>query len=207
MMTLRFAEEENISVEQRKQSLRTYMKERRANNENRDVKERLMIENLLSVLVSLQGQRTGAGVKRNVLVYLSFSLEASTDGLIERLQETGYTVFCPRVEDGAIFPVLYGEDCTLSAYGIREPVGEAFEGQMDFCVTPFLAVDGQGNRLGYGGGYYDRYFWGNPNVLRIAYGFDFQVLHGVPTSATDEKIDCIVTDKRVLYTGERTDER
>ena len=98
--------------------------------------------------------------------------------------------------------VAYGEDFTISAWGIREPVGEPFEGKIDYAIVPFLAVDKQGNRLGYGGGYYDRYFERNPNTLRIAYGFDFQIQKEVPTEETDKKMNCIVTDKQVLFMDE-----
>ena len=193
---LRFAEDESIkSVIERKKALRIRMKERRANNENRDVKEILLAENVLAVLEKLSGDRD----KKKVFCYLSYSAEAPTDGLIERLLEQGYEVYCPRVEGKEMQVVAYGEDFTISAWGIREPVGEPFEGEIDYAIVPFLAVDKQGNRLGYGGGYYDRYFERNPNTLRIAYGFDFQIQKEVPTEETDKKMNCIVTDKQVLF--------
>lgn len=66
-----------------------------------------------------------------------------------------------------------------------------------------LAVDEKGNRLGYGGGYYDRYLRLHPSALRIAYGFDFQVVKSVPKEEHDERVDMIVTDKRVLTVDER----
>lgn len=193
---LRFAEDESIkSVIERKKALRIRMKERRANNENRDVKEMLLTENVLTVLEKLSGDRD----KKKVFCYLSYSAEAPTDGLIERLLEQGYEVYCPRVEGKEMQVVAYGEDFTISSWGIREPVGEPFEGEIDYAIVPFLAVDKQGNRLGYGGGYYDRYFERNPNTLRIAYGFDFQIQKEVPTEETDKKMNCIVTDKQVLF--------
>ena len=186
------------SVIERKKALRIRMKERRANNENRDVKEILLAENVLTVLEKLSGDRD----KKKVFCYLSYSAEAPTDGLIERLLEQGYEVYCPRVEGKEMQVVAYGEDFTISAWGIREPVGEPFEGEIDYAIVPFLAVDKQGNRLGYGGGYYDRYFERNPNTLRIAYGFDFQIQKEVPTEETDKKMNCIVTDKQVLFIDE-----
>lgn len=196
---LRFAEDESIkSVIERKKALRIRMKERRANNENRDVKEILLTENVLTVLEKLSGDRD----KKKVFCYLSYSAEAPTDGLIERLLEQGYEVYCPRVEGKEMQAVAYGEDFTISSWGIREPVGEPFEGEIDYAIVPFLAVDKQGNRLGYGGGYYDRYFERNPNTLRIAYGFDFQIQKEVPTEETDKKMNCIVTDKQVLFMDE-----
>ncbi len=196
MTMLRFIEEkEECSVEERKKRLRKHMKERRANNENRDVKETLLLENTITALTALGLD----GGKTNVFCYLSYSSEAPTDRLIASLQELGYAVYCPRVEGQDMQAVLCGEDFTLSELRIREPIGELFEGKMHVAIVPFLAVDRQGNRLGYGGGYYDRYFEKNPQTKRIAYGFDFQVQQSVPTIDTDKPMDCIVTDKQIVY--------
>ncbi len=193
---LRFVNEENeINVEERKKQLRKRMKERRGNNENRDVKETLLIENTLAAIETL---RLPDGEK-NVFCYLSYSSEAPTDRLIETLLEKGYAVYCPRIEGREMIAVRYGEDFTLSDYRIREPIGEPFDGEMHVAIVPFLAVDEQGNRLGYGGGYYDRYFAKNPHAKRVGYGFDFQVQAEVPVVDTDEPLHCIVTDKRVIY--------
>ena len=94
--------------------------------------------------------------------------------------------------------VLFGEDFSLSRFGIREPIGEAYEGEIDVIVMPLLAVDERGNRLGYGGGYYDRFLKKYQGATRVAYCYDFQILKDVPTESWDEKVDLIVTDKRII---------
>lgn len=187
-------ETETLSVQERKKRLRAYMKERRGQNENRDLKERALIDNFLQVIDKIEG----AGARRSYFIYLSFSSEAPTDGLIEIFLQRGQAIYCPRIENGQMTAVLYGEDFTLSKQGIREPVGQAFDGDTDYIILPLLAVDEQGNRLGYGGGYYDRYLSQHKKAKRIAYGYDFQVINEVPTENTDEKADIIVTDKRIL---------
>lgn len=189
-----FAPEENKTAEARKKELRAYMKERRSQNENRDVKETLQIENLYQVL----DEMVGVGMRSTVLVYLSYSSESPTDRLIESLIKNGHTVCCPRLEKDRLIAVEYGEDFTLSAYGIREPVGEPFSGKIDVSITPFLAVDEKGNRLGYGGGYYDRFFEENPDTVRIAYGYNFQILKDVPSEPWDRTMQYVVTDKRIV---------
>ena len=175
------------------------MRKRRADNENRDVKERLLTENAIIALKTLLGEELQ---DKNVFVYLSYSSEASTELLIQTLMGLGVRVFCPRVEGAEMFPIAYGEDFCLSKWGIREPIGERFCGEMDAAITPFLAVDTKGNRLGYGGGYYDRYFSANPSVKRIAYGFDFQVVQAVPVENTDKPMHAVVTDKRCVFSKE-----
>lgn len=190
---LRFVESEAETVAQRKTRLRAYMKSRRGDNENRDVKEELLIENFFKAL-----EKTGLNNAEKFFVYLSFSSEAPTDRLIEALQEQGKTVYCPRIQNGEMLATLYGEDFTVSALGIREPVGEAYRGVIDVAVIPLLAVDKLGNRLGYGKGYYDRYLRGK-EIKRVGYCFDFQITEKVPAEATDEKMDMLVTDKQIVY--------
>jgi 5-formyltetrahydrofolate cyclo-ligase len=185
--------EEDIAM--RKKNLRAYMKEKRGENENRDGKEMQMLENLFSKQAGLI-QR---GEKKKWFVYLSFSSEARTDLVIERLLELGQEVFCPRVEGKDMYAVRYGEDFSLSKYGVREPVGEVYNGEMDIAIVPMLAVDKRGNRLGYGGGYYDKWLAVRPTCKRVAFVFDMQLLKEVPSEDTDQKMDMIITDKQVLF--------
>ena len=198
MTMLRFAEERvNKSIEERKREMRVRMKQRRANNENRDVKETLLVQNALLAIEKLK--KDGVNDEKNVFCYLSYSSEAPTDTLIETLLERGYQVYCPRVEGKEMQAVAFGDDFTVSDLRIREPIGTPFEGEIHFAIVPFLAVDTRGNRLGYGGGYYDRYFEKYPDVKRIAYGFDFQIQDAVPTQPTDKLMHCVVTDKQIIY--------
>ena len=181
-----------------KQELRKYAKNRRSQNENRDMKETLLVSHTIRLLTQLFSKSKGAGTRRRVFVYLSYSSEAPTDKLIETLKEEGWEVFCPRVERQEMFPVLLGDDFTLDRHGIREPVGERTFEEMPFVITPLLAVDRLGNRLGYGGGYYDRYFAGAPNAVRIGYCYHFQIVNEVPTEDTDARLHYVVTDKETI---------
>ena len=185
------------NVAERKKNLRTYMKERRGDNENRDVKEMLLTEHLFQGIERLKKYGVLKAVK-SAFVYLSFSSEAPTDKLICDLKENGIRVYAPVLQNGEMFAVEIGEEFVLSNFGIREPIGEPFEGDCDIAIVPLLAVDKKGNRLGYGSGYYDRYLRAHARTVRIGYAFDFQVLPNVPTEETDESMQMIVTDKRLL---------
>lgn len=193
----------HIDVKKRKADLREYMKSRRSENENRDVKERLLCDNLFQVIERLEREMRGAGTRRTVFIYLSFSSEAPTDRPIERLQEQGFGVLCPRIENGVMLAVEYGDDFTLSRMGIREPMGAAHTKAPDYIVLPLLAADAKGNRLGYGKGYYDKYLAKYPQSKRIGYCFDFQLLREVPYEERDEKLDFVVTDKQIIQTMAR----
>ena len=171
------------------------MKERRANNENRDVKETLLTEN------TLDGLREQLNGKETFFVYLAKSSEAPTEKLIERLLASGKKVYCPRIDGKTMQAVAFGDDFTLSEFQTVEPVGDVYEGEIDAVIAPLLAADRQGGRLGYGGGYYDRFFAEHPNALKIGYCFDFQLTKEVPTESTDIRLDIVVTDKQIIFCG------
>ena len=192
-----FVVKRESSAAERKASLRTYMKRRRGENENRDIKESLLVENFFA---------GGFAEKESFFVYLSFSSEAPTDKLIAYLLAQNKRVYWPRTEGGEIVPVEYGEDFSLSPYGIREPLGKAYEGKIDAAVLPLLAVDERGSRLGYGRGYYDRFLKRHPETKRIAYCFDFQLVREVPREEWDIPAEEIVTDKRRLLAKKRDGE-
>ena len=191
---LRFVDEEDLTQKEKKMRLRVYMKNKRMENTNRDVKEERLIANFYKAIF---GEMPYPGMRLTFFIYLSFFREAPTDDLIERLISDGHKVYCPRIENGEMVAVAYGEDFTLSDYGIREPIGEVYQGNIYVAVIPFLAVDRQGNRLGYGGGYYDR-FLKTSTAKRVAYGYGFQVVNEVPTDAWDEKVSVIVTDEDII---------
>lgn len=90
------------------------------------------------------------------------------------------------------------ENLVTSSYGILEPVGDKSNFNVDnlgLIVMPGLAFDKQGNRLGYGGGYYDKFLSSNKiDNKKIALAYDFQVLDKVPSEKHDIKIDSIITE-------------
>ncbi len=193
--------EESVGADAKK-SLRAYMKKRRADNENRDVKETLLIENFLKAeqeLFSKESENSKKASGRKYFIYCSFSSEAPTDKLMEILENAGGKIYCPRIENGNMQAVEKSEDFTLSSMRIREPVGEEYLGEIDMIIAPLLAVDKKGNRLGYGGGYYDKFFKIHDKAKRIGFAYDFQIVESVPAEEWDERLDCIVTDKRVVY--------
>lgn len=93
------------------------------------------------------------------------------------------------------------DQMVTGSYGIREPARDrpwALE-DIDLIVVPALAYDRKGNRLGRGGGFYDR-FLAQPPMRAVKCGFAFQeqMVEGIPTTANDWPVDMLVTDKEVL---------
>lgn len=84
-------------------------------------------------------------------------------------------------------------------FGVLEPVGhEFYEGNVDVVITPGLAFDLQGNRIGYGKGYYDRFFAEQRHDVAIGVCFERFVQVQIPTDQYDQKVDIVITEQRCM---------
>ena len=95
-----------------------------------------------------------------------------------------------------------GDPMMEGAYGIPVPLSNAETLQPDMLIVPMLAFDTSGYRLGYGGGFYDRTLDAlrrdGRNVVAVGVAYDGQEAVSVPHQATDQPLDVIITDKRVI---------
>lgn len=138
-----------------------------------------------------------------IMVFLSMPSEIDTWPLIRKCFADNKIVCVPRVEwqDRRIRPVgLVSLDAPLAEarYGCLEPVDGpvvAVE-DIDLVIVPGLAFDLQGNRLGRGAGFYDRFLGQEACRARTAgYGYHLQVVPCVPSGPNDRPVDAIVTEK------------
>lgn len=81
-------------------------------------------------------------------------------------------------------------------FGTQRPEGPTIV--PDFLLVPLLAFDRRGNRLGYGGGYYDRTLAGLPGSIAVGCGFSAQMLDEVPASEYDARLQAVATEAGVL---------
>ena len=86
----------------------------------------------------------------------------------------------------------------VNQYGILEPILTNNQVNPDVILIPLLVYDDNKNRLGYGKGYYDKYFKKNKNALKIGIAFSFQKFHKINTSKFDVKLDYILTEKGIF---------
>ena len=120
--------------------------------------------------------------------------------LLSLFEDSSKCFYFPRVEGVGlrVFRVESLEDLEKGAFGILEPKlsCEEVEGfELDLIVLPGLAFDVQGNRLGKGRGYYDRFLEKiseRKKVSTLALAFSFQVVEEVPVEVHDEKIDVVI---------------
>lgn len=144
-----------------------------------------------------------------VAVYLATPEEASLDEFIRALLKCNTSAFAPRgeAEQDAPFSSLRSlEETIVGSFGARETL--LFEDakflspdEMKWIMVPGLAFDGAGNRLGQGGGWYDRVLSRLDSTQHtgvIGVCFECQLLEAVPHQAHDQKVTMIVTESRVL---------
>jgi len=142
---------------------------------------------------------------RTVFCYVSYGTETDTSGLIRRLLECGKAVAVPRVEkEQIVFYHITGAGQLTAGYrGIQEPCDGA--GRADDrdapVLTPGLAFTRSGKRLGYGGGFYDRFFEREPEHRRIALAYPFQIVEEIPEDGFDRRVHQILIPERVTETG------
>lgn len=146
----------------------------------------------------------------NVLVYCSYLSEVDTHTLIERLLYKGKRVYCPKVTDPKngimeFYEVRGMKDLAEGYHGIPEPVttdryvtGEAMHTDT-LMILPGVAFDRDCNRIGYRGGFYDRYIPRIPGAYLIALAFEEQISEDIfPMESHDIKPDAIYTQARII---------
>ena len=140
----------------------------------------------------------------SVYCFASYGSEIDTIPLCTHALNTpGKLLAMPRVEgERMVFYTVSALSMLQPGYrGIPEPISEQkAEGKQILLILPGLAFDGRGNRLGYGGGFYDRYIkeYSERICCRAGVGFAFQLLKELPVDSFDEKIECLVTPEQVI---------
>ncbi|MDF2868792.1 MAG: 5-formyltetrahydrofolate cyclo-ligase [Anaerocolumna sp.] len=139
-----------------------------------------------------------------IILYAAFNQEVNTLPLIRQALLDGKKVALPRVmKDNIEFYYISSlTDLAESSFGIPEPEPVdklEWEKGSNLILVPGLAFDKQGNRIGYGKSYYDRYFGAHrESFLKICFAYGFQVYEEIPFETHDVKIDILITEDGVL---------
>ncbi|HIV63824.1 MAG TPA: 5-formyltetrahydrofolate cyclo-ligase [Firmicutes bacterium] len=158
-----------------KNEIRTMYKRARREVTEREEKEKLIADKLIAKL----------GSAKTVFCYESIGGEVSTKEIIARI--SGFArVYVPEV-------------CGKEMFAVAEGSGgkEYADGPCDVTVVPLIAFDKTLNRIGFGGGYYDRYLGAN-DTIAIGIAFDEQECGVFEKEDTDIPLDMIVTPTRIL---------
>ena len=134
--------------------------------------------------------------------YLSHRGEVATDALIQKFF-TMKKVVVPKMREEKIelFELPHPEKFVKGKFGIREPkisLPKSQWSEISVAIIPGIAFDLKGNRIGFGGGHFDRLLK-KLRCTTIALAYEFQIVDKVPTHKYDVPVDYIVTEKRVIH--------
>ena len=139
-----------------------------------------------------------------VMCFLSLPQEVDTAPIILHAWQQGKIVTVPKVswQQRHMIPIEINSleiGIATGTFGLKNPtagIPTPFE-EIDLVITPGIGFAENGDRLGRGGGYYDRFFSDRLKAVRCGIAFSQQILDAVPTEAHDQRLDLIVTDKGV----------
>ena len=200
MISKENAKETEHTEKMEKKALRKEIRALRASHSDTEIHS-MSLEVLAHVLETAEYRNA-----ETLFVYVDCKHETETSDLIRRAWTDGKRVAVPKVF-GQVMKFFYihslESDLEEGYFGIREPyerepADEAADEPESLMVMPGVAFDEKRHRIGYGGGFYDRYLEAHPGLPTIALAFEFQVKEEVPFEEFDILPGKIVTEKRVI---------
>lgn len=139
---------------------------------------------------------------RTIFIYISYASEVHTHALIKALLAAGKTLAVPKIVKSDYMQTetfSSWEDLVPGELGILTPTDSTpCNGPFDVAITPGLGFTLSGQRMGFGRGYYDKWFAQNKVRHKIALAFEVQLINEMPVEDTDVPMEKIVTEKRVI---------
>lgn len=145
-----------------------------------------------------------------IFIYISYDSEINTKVIINKALKDNKKIYVPRTEFKTRHMDAVGitslDNLIESKYGILEPSIEELyidPSELDLIVVPGVAFDRNGGRMGYGAGFYDRYFKKinkqNINkIVKLALAYELQMLDKVPMNTQDVPVDFIITENEFI---------
>ena len=132
--------------------------------------------------------------------YYPYNHEVNVMPLLEKFEKSNYIISLPKIGKNSnmnFFVWSTNDPLNINEYGIPEPITNRMIFP-DVLLVPLVAYDKNFNRVGYGGGFYDRYIKRTKkikNILTIGLAFSYQKVKKIPIEKNDIKIDFIITEK------------
>jgi len=143
----------------------------------------------------------------SISCYFSFGSEVDTKHLIELLLLIGKRVSVPYCDlarqEMQMVEIKSLQDISISSK-IPQPKGISVvpKEALDVIIVPGICFDLRGYRIGFGNGFYDSYLK-DVSATKIGLAFEEQIIERLPAETHDERVDIIVTDKRVIFTHKK----
>lgn len=180
---------------ERKQQIRADLKEKRnaLTKQQREEYSRKICESLRSYIQ----------VEEPNVIYFYYPLgsEVNLLPLAETFLAEGRKIAFPRTHGDTMefYPVTSLSDFTEGAFHIMEPVGNVSLIELEpLVLVPGLGFDKNGNRMGYGKGFYDRYFARFPACRKIGAAYGIQIVEKIPVDNYDISMNLVVTESEVI---------
>jgi len=141
--------------------------------------------------------------KKVVGGYYPVNYEIDDLVLLRKFEKNKFNISLPVIKKNFqmdFYKWSFSEPLKVNKYGIPEPEAKNIV-YPDILLIPLVAFDKNLNRLGYGGGYYDRLInklSKKKNIIKIGLAYSFQKINKVPINAYDQKLDYVVTNKYII---------
>ena len=142
-------------------------------------------------------------IKKSIGGYFPVNYEVDDLEILKEFAKKNYQISLPVIKKNFnmdFYKWSFDDPLKINQYGIPEPDSKKLI-YPDVILVPLVAFDNNLNRLGYGGGYYDRVIKKlskKKKILKIGLAFSIQKINSVPVTKYDKKLDYIVTDKYIL---------
>ena len=174
-----------------KKELRKKYTKVRAEVEDKEGKDKLIRKNLRELEIYKKA--------KSVFVFISYRSEVDTRGIIEDILADGKKLLVPLVKGKEMIAVeVKGiDDLEPNKMGILEPKSGKEVTDVDLIITPGLAFDKKGYRLGYGGGYYDKFF-AKVDTRRMGIGYSDQYVESIVHEDYDKALEYLLTEEGLI---------
>ena len=141
--------------------------------------------------------------KKNVGGYYPVNFEVDDLQILKEFEKKKFNISLQKIKKNFgmnFYRWSFNQPLRINKYGIPEPVSKSLI-YPDILLVPLVAFDKKLNRLGYGGGYYDRLIeklTKKKKILKIGLGLSVQEINKVPINKYDQKLDYILTNKGIL---------
>jgi 5-formyltetrahydrofolate cyclo-ligase len=141
--------------------------------------------------------------KKNIGGYFPVNFEMDDLNLLRKFKEINFKISLPVIKNNYqmnFYSWKFSEPLKINKYGIPEPISKNLV-YPDILLIPLVAFDKNLNRLGYGGGYYDRLIERlskKKKIIKIGLGLAVQKINKIPMNKYDQKLDYVVTNKYII---------
>ena len=134
--------------------------------------------------------------------YFPVNYEIDCLEILKKLETKNFGICLPKIKKNnemEFYKYSFDDPLQINSFGIPEPLTKK-KVNPDILLVPLVAFDRRGYRIGYGGGFYDRYFeklQKRKNFISIGLAYSFQIVNKVPNEAFDKPLNLVATEKKI----------